>query len=102
MDAGPSENMQNDTLRQRLGRLQCSRLELSAISPPSRVVDCVNVCQTHTPQPFCGPLSGTTRVSQCQNFWTLWCKGRLTEADTPTIRLGATPSWLTSARHLKT
>ena len=30
-------------------------------------------------------------------FWTLWCKGRLTEADTPTIRLCATPSGLTSA-----
>ena len=29
-------------------------------------------------------------------FSTLWCKGRLTEADTPTIRLGATPSGLTS------
>jgi len=34
------------------------------------------------------------------NFWTLWCKGRLTEADTLTIRLGATPSGLTSA-HLR-
>jgi len=32
-----------------------------------------------------------------QNFWTLWCKGRLTEADTTTIRLGVTPSGLTSA-----
>jgi len=32
-----------------------------------------------------------------ENFWTLWCKGRLTEADTQTIRLGATPSALTSA-----
>jgi len=32
-----------------------------------------------------------------ENFWTLWCKGRLTEANTPTIRLGATPSGLTSA-----
>jgi len=31
-----------------------------------------------------------------ENFWTSWCKGRLTEADTPTIRLGATPSRLTS------
>jgi len=31
------------------------------------------------------------------NFWTLWCKGRPTEADTPTIWLGATPSGLTSA-----
>jgi len=32
-----------------------------------------------------------------ENFWTLCCKGRLTEADTPTIRLGATPSGLSSA-----
>ena len=32
-----------------------------------------------------------------ENFWTLWCKGRLIEADTSTIRLGATPSGLTSA-----
>jgi len=32
-----------------------------------------------------------------ENFWTLWCKERLTEADTQTIRLGATPSGLTSA-----
>jgi len=45
---------------------------------------------THT-QPFYGPFSGTTRVS-----WTLWCKGRLTDADTLTTRLGATPSRLTS------
>jgi len=35
-----------------------------------------------------------------ENFWTLWCKGRLTEADTPTIRLGATPFKLTTA-HLQ-
>jgi len=32
-----------------------------------------------------------------ENVWTLWRKGRLTEADTPTIQLGATPSGLTSA-----
>jgi len=32
-----------------------------------------------------------------ENFWTLWCKGILTEADTPTIQLGATGSRLTSA-----
>jgi len=32
-----------------------------------------------------------------ENFWTSWCKGRLTEADTLPIRLGATPSGLTSA-----
>jgi len=37
-------------------------------------------------------------VSRCQqNFWTLLCKGRLTEADKPTIQLGATPSGLNSA-----
>jgi len=32
-----------------------------------------------------------------KNFWTLWCKGRLTEVDTLTIQLDATPSRLTSA-----
>jgi len=31
-----------------------------------------------------------------ENFWNLWCKGRLTETETPTIQLGATPSGLTS------
>jgi len=31
-----------------------------------------------------------------ENFWASWFKGRLTEADTQTIRLGATPSELTS------
>jgi len=55
---------------------------------------------TVLPQPFYGPFSETTQVSRCQkrNLWTLWCKGRLTEADTPTIRLGATPSELTSVQ----
>jgi len=32
-----------------------------------------------------------------ENFWTLWYEGRLTEADTLTSQLGATPSGLTSA-----
>jgi len=32
-----------------------------------------------------------------ENFWTLQCKGRLTEVDTLTIRLGTTPFGLTSA-----
>jgi len=56
---------------------------------------------TTTPQPFYGPFSGTTRVSRCQkleNFWTLCCKGKLTEADTLTIWLGATPSRLTGVQ----
>ena len=52
-----------------------------------------------TPQPFYGPFSRTTWVSRCQKRTSglLWCKGRLTEADTLTIRLGTTPSGLTSA-----
>jgi len=32
-----------------------------------------------------------------EKFWTLLCKRRLMEANTPTIQLGATPSGLTSA-----
>jgi len=32
-----------------------------------------------------------------ENFWTLWFKGKLTEAETLTIQLGATPLALTSA-----
>jgi len=32
-----------------------------------------------------------------EDFWTLQCKGRLTEADALTIRLGDSPSELTSA-----
>ena len=35
-----------------------------------------------------------------ENVWTLSCKGRLTEADTPTIRLAATPSGLVTSAHL--
>jgi len=35
-----------------------------------------------------------------ENFWTLWCKGRLTEADTPTSRMGASPSGLVTSAHL--
>jgi len=48
-------------------------------------------------QPFFWDQPGEPEPEE--NFWTLWCKGRLTEAETPTIRLGATanPSALTSA-----
>ena len=44
-------------------------------------------------------FSGTTRVSQRQKRTSglHGARARLTEADTPTIRLGATPSGLTSA-----
>jgi len=54
---------------------------------------------TPPPQPFYGPYfrdrPGETVPEE--NFWILWCKWRLTEADTPAIRQGATPSGLTSA-----
>ena len=46
-------------------------------------------------RPFFRDHPGETVLEE--NFWTLWCKGRLTEADTPTIRLGATPAGLISA-----
>ena len=52
--------------------------------------------KNHTPQPFHGPFSGTVPVLE-ENFWTLWCKGRLTETGTSIIRMGATPSRLSSA-----
>ena len=58
-----------------------------------------NIVNDTPPQPFYGPFSRDHPGEPVpeENFWTLWCKGRLTEADTPTIRLGATPSGLTSA-----
>jgi len=46
-------------------------------------------------RPFFGDHPG--ELVPEENFWTLWCKGRLTEADTLTIWLGVTPSGLTSA-----
>ena len=45
---------------------------------------------------FLGP-PGWAGARREKNLWALWCKGRLTEADTLTIWLGATPSGLTSA-----
>jgi len=51
------------------------------------------------PQPFYGPFFRDHPGEPVpeENFWTSWCKGRLIEADTPIIRLGATPSRLISA-----
>jgi len=66
----------------------------------------INYITTTTQQQLYGPFSGTIRVNHLgklvpeENFWTLWCKGRLPEADTPIIRLGAAQSGLTSA-HLQ-
>jgi len=51
----------------------------------------------NTTSVFTDLFSGPGELVPEENFWTLWCKGRLTEADTPTIRLGTTPAGLTSA-----
>jgi len=59
---------------------------------------CYNAITTRTTtvlQPFFQDHPGEPVPEE--NFWTLWCYGRLTEADIPTIWLGATPSGLTSA-----
>jgi len=58
---------------------------------------CVSPTHTHTSvlRPFVRDHPGQPVPEE--NFWTLWCKGRLTEADTPITQLGATPSRLSSA-----
>ena len=64
---------------------------------PSGLVPHHTVAHTHTTVlwPFFQDHPG--ELVPEENFWTLWYKGRLTEADTETIRLGATPSGLISA-----
>ena len=54
---------------------------------------------TTTTTIFTALVSGITPGEQVpeENFWHLWCKERLTEADTLTVWLGATPTGLTSA-----
>jgi len=84
-------------------QVQCCQLTLQSLAcqrltrhfPPSSFTHHLHTVTTTVLHSF----SRTTWVRQCQkrNFWTSWCKGRLTEADTLTIRLGATPSGLTSA-----
>jgi len=58
----------------------------------------VKLPQPHHRSRFTAPFPGPPGEPVLEeNFWTLSCKGRLTEADTLTIRLGATPSGLSSA-----
>jgi len=54
---------------------------------------------TPPPQPFYGPYFQDHPGEPVpeENFWILRCKRRLTEADTPAIWQGTTPSGLTSA-----
>jgi len=65
--------------------------QLTVTQPPKSVL----YTTTTVLQPFFRHHPGESVPEE--NFWTLWCKGRLTEADTRTIRLSATPSGLTSA-----
>jgi len=52
---------------------------------------------THTPQPFYGPFQGLSGLAGTRrNLLDFMVHGKITEADTPTIRLGATPSGLNS------
>jgi len=60
-----------------------------------RIYNCQSICYTTVLPPFF-PVHPGEPVPE-KNFWTSWCKGRPTEADTQTIWLGATPSRLTSA-----
>jgi len=100
-------------------QIRWKMLEFSVVSPaPCPYYDTISVpcqawysgvtsdnwnrfCQstTTTPQPFYGLFfwDHLGELGPEENFWTLWCKGRLTEADTPAIRMGATPSRQSSA-----
>jgi len=79
---------------------------------PAKITDKLSTCRTVTMYskfPFSDNTTTTTTILRPlsrdhpgesvpeENFWTWRCKGRPTEADTKTIRLGATPSGLTSA-----
>ena len=57
-------------------------------------------CEYFSDYTFYGPFSGTTRVSRCQkkSLLDFVVQGEISEADTLTIRLGATPSLLISDR----
>jgi len=60
-----------------------------------RIDGCVTTTTTTVLRPFFRDHPG--ELVPEENFWTLWSKLRLTETDTPTIRLGASPSGLSSA-----
>ena len=64
-----------------------------SLSPSSYINNCINTTTVLRPLFWDHPGEPVPE----ENFWTLWCKERSTEADTPTLRLGVTPSGLTSA-----
>jgi len=78
-----------------IGTVRPDKLTCIAVMPNFFIKNHVVLDNHHhtTPQPFYSPFPEQPGepVSE-ENFWTLWCKGRLTEADIPTIWLDATPS----------
>jgi len=82
------------TDQQTLQRAKLAHLKRTAVPDISTIV-----IHTPTPQPFYGPFLRDHPGEPVpeENFWTLWCKERLRQADTQTTRLGATLSGLTTA-----
>jgi len=70
---------------------------LGGCSTPEEDVEKPREHTTTVLRPFFRHHPGDGEPMPEENFWTLCCKGRLTEADTLTIWLGATASRLTSA-----
>jgi len=88
-------SLQNSTFLQRYVSNNISMVQINSHNVGTYFISCTKHTTVLRVRPFfrdhpCEPVPE-------ENFWTLWCKGRLTEADTPTIRLSATPSGLSSA-----
>jgi len=72
-----------------------TKQQKQTLIPITRYYTTTTITTTTILQPFFQDHPGEPVPEE--NFLTLWCKERLTEADTLTIRLGTTPSRLTSA-----
>jgi len=58
---------------------------------------CLSTVKTHVHKPLYGPFSGLRRWSSARrNFLNFMVQGKITDADTLTIRMGTTPSVLIS------
>jgi len=82
------------TVSRGTGRLRGIGHVAPVCTPPNACLGLHNHFHTTVLRPFFRDHRGEPVPEE--NFWTLWCKGRLTETDTSTVRLGATPSGLTN------
>ena len=82
-----------------LAQFRWTLTECSLYEQWQQAMYCTGPKPPHTPTTILRPLfrDHPGEPMPEENFWTLWCKRRLTEADTLTIRLSATPSGLTIA-----